>query len=61
MEFSVVVTHTFCLGFYARCSPESIATFPVCRWDHMYQSASIIETIDGHSDVLYLCLRHDWM
>jgi hypothetical protein len=31
------------------------------QWDHMYQSASIIETIDGHSDVLYLCLRHDWM
>jgi hypothetical protein len=31
------------------------------QWDHTFRSASIVETIDGHSDVLYLCLRQDWI
>ena len=30
------------------------------RWDHTLESASVIEVIDGHSDVLYIRLRQDW-
>ncbi|KAL2652955.1 hypothetical protein R1flu_021083 [Riccia fluitans] len=31
------------------------------QWDHTIQSSEIVETIDGHSDVVYICLRQDWM
>lgn len=30
------------------------------RWDHTFESASVIEIVDGHSDVLYIRLRQDW-
>nr|XP_024358788.1 protein ENHANCED DISEASE RESISTANCE 2-like isoform X2 [Physcomitrium patens] len=30
------------------------------QWDHTLESASVIETIDGHSDVVYIRLRQDW-
>ncbi|KAL3684735.1 hypothetical protein R1sor_002757 [Riccia sorocarpa] len=31
------------------------------QWDHTIQSSEIVETIDGHSDVVYICFRQDWM
>ncbi|BBM99014.1 hypothetical protein MPTK1_1g18020 [Marchantia polymorpha subsp. ruderalis] len=31
------------------------------QWDHTIQSSKIVETIDGHSDVVHICLRQDWM
>lgn len=30
------------------------------QWDHTFESASVIEIVDGHSDVLYIRLRQDW-
>ncbi|XP_024402806.1 protein ENHANCED DISEASE RESISTANCE 2 isoform X3 [Physcomitrium patens] len=30
------------------------------QWDHTLECASVIEVIDGHSDVVYIRLRQDW-
>jgi len=59
-SWSQSCSHTY---LFADCKIQSwiSSSFLLCRWDHTFQSASIVETIDGHSDVLYLCLRQDWM
>ncbi|XP_024540187.1 protein ENHANCED DISEASE RESISTANCE 2 isoform X2 [Selaginella moellendorffii] len=30
------------------------------QWDHTVETASIVEVIDDHSDVLHVCLTQDW-
>lgn len=33
----------------------------VCRWDFCINRGSVVDHIDGHTDIIYLQLYNDWL
>lgn len=34
---------------------------PLCRWDFCFHKGSVIEHIDGHTDIVHKLLYHHWL
>lgn len=49
--FISVVTHPFLITL----------CLPLCRWDFCFHKGSVIEHIDGHTDIVHKLLFHDWL